>query len=85
MKQEVTQSVLVKGVLISHLGGGNTHTHTHTPHAWNQMLLMGLLIQNMGRTQKPVKMYHKTVPMDVMTPDFEGSPIIPKNNATREN
>ncbi len=46
-------------------------------HTWNQMLLMGLLIQNIGSTQNPVKTYHRMVPSQDSTPDSEGSPIMP--------
>jgi len=47
------------------------------------MLLIGLLIQNMGRTQKPVKMYQRTVPSHESTPESEGLLMKPAHTHTR--
>lgn len=44
---------------------------------WNQMLFIGLLIQKIGRTQNPVKVYDKMTPSQGRMPDSEGSLIIP--------
>lgn len=44
---------------------------------WNQMQLMGLLIQNSGSTQKPLKTYHKMMPSHASTPDSEGLLMMP--------
>ena len=41
------------------------------------MLLMGLLIQNIGSTQNPLKMYVKIVPSQERMPDSEGSLTTP--------
>ena len=43
------------------------------------MLLMGLLIQKMGRTQNPVNTYHKMVPSHTSDPDSLGSPTAPED------
>ncbi len=48
------------------------------------MLLIGLLIQKMGRTQNPVKMYHNTVPSLDSTPDSEGLLMIRPGGKERE-
>ena len=41
------------------------------------MLLIGLLIQNRGITQNPVKVYHRMVPSQARIPDSEELLTIP--------
>ena len=53
------------------------HPPPLTKLTWNQMLFIGLLIQKIGRTQNPVKVYDKMTPSQGRMPDSEGLLIIP--------